>query len=247
MSMQTMRNGIIVTLLALLLVCFLMLPVVIHAEAAVTVYDPYFRPTLEGQFTGEVSQYHLGQNDVVRILVRNQPELSGEYVVGPDGNIQYSFVGDIKTEGLTKDELKAQLIIALERFVKQPEITVSIAAYRSKFVYVIGEVERPGKFPLVGDSVSLREAVVAAGLPKEDAALRRVHVVSPREKDPVLKKVDLYAVLYQGKLEQNLMLKPDDVVVVSTTIPAEIAKALRKLLSPFNRGADIEDFYKRYE
>lgn len=210
--------------------------------ASATVYDPYWRPTLAGEFMGEVSQYLLGQNDVVKILVRNQPELSGDFVIGPDGSIQYAFVGDIKAEGLTKEQLKEKLTIALERYVKGAEINISIAAYRSKFVYVIGEVGRPGKFPMVGDSVSLREAVVAAGLPTDDAALRRVHVITPDEKKPTLKKVDLYAVLYQGKLDQNVLLRSGDVVVVSTTIPAELAKALRKLLSPFNRVADIDDF-----
>jgi len=244
------KNTVIATL-CFLIVCLAAPSILWAQEAASTgsapVYDPYWRPTIAGEFTGELSEYLLGQNDVVRIQVRNQAELSGDFVIGPDGNIQYSFVGDVKAEGLTKDQLKQTLIAALERYVKQPEVVVSIAAYRSKFIYVIGEVDRPGKFPLIGDSVSLREAVVAAGLPTEDAALRRVLVVSPDQTNPTVKKVDLYAVLYQGKLENNIMLKPDEVVVVSTTIPAEFAKALRKLLSPFNRGADIEDFYKRYE
>ncbi|MFC1753003.1 polysaccharide biosynthesis/export family protein [Thermoproteota archaeon] len=204
------------------------------------------RPTLEGEFLGASSEYKLGKGDVVKVTVRNQPELSNIFIVDPAGNIQYSFVGDVKAEGLTKDELKNNLVIALGEYVKKPEVTVNIAAYRSKFVYLLGEVRSPGKYPMRGDVVSLREAIVAAGLPTDDAALRRVHVITPHETNPTMRKVDIYEVLYLGKLENDLRLKPNDVVVVSTTIPAEISKALRNLLSPFNRAADVDDFYNRY-
>ena len=62
-------------------------------------------PELQALGTAD-SPYTLGIGDVVDILVRNQPEFSDKYIVGPDGNIQYAFVGDIKAEGLTKYQLK---------------------------------------------------------------------------------------------------------------------------------------------
>ena len=79
----------------------------------------------------EAGTYTLGKGDVVEITVRNQPEFSGQFAIGPDGNIQYKFVGDIKAEGLTKEELKEFLTKKLERYVKVPEVSVSIVAYRS--------------------------------------------------------------------------------------------------------------------
>jgi len=59
---------------------------------------------------GKGELYTLGRGDVIEIIVRNQPEFSGKFVIGPDGNIQYRFVGDIKAEGLTKEELKKKLL-----------------------------------------------------------------------------------------------------------------------------------------
>ena len=198
-------------------------------------------PSLEGELIGEGTTYTLGKGDVVEITVRNQPDFSGQFVVGPEGNIQYMFVGDIKVEGLTKEKLKDKVVEALKKYVKIPEVSVTIAAYLSKFVYVLGEVGSPGKYPMRGDSISLREAIVVSGLPTRDAALRRVYVIKPDEIKPVYRKVDIYRLLYEGKLKDNVMLTPGDLVVVSSTVPSEINRALTNLLSPITRAAIVED------
>lgn len=203
------------------------------------------RPRLDTTALGQsVSEYTLGKGDIVKIDVRNQPEFSGEFIVGPDGNIQYDFVGDIKAEGLTKYELRDALSQKLERYVKGPEVSVVVAQYLSKFIYVLGEVGRPGKYPMKGDSVPLREALMAANLPTPDAALRRTYIVTPDEVKPKFQKVDIYKLLYEGKLEQDLVLAPGDVVVVPSTVPSEINRALSKLLSPFSQAASSAAIYK---
>ncbi|MBD3245504.1 MAG: hypothetical protein GF333_00650 [Candidatus Omnitrophica bacterium] len=194
----------------------------------------------------EDESYKLGKGDVIQIEVRNQPEFSGEYVVGPDGDIQYKFVGDLRAEGLTKVELQEKLAKDLEKYVKFPEVSVTISQYRSKFVYILGAVGRPGKYPMMGNSVTLRDALMHAGLPTDSAALRRVHVITPKESTPEFQKVDIYRLLYEGKLDHNLSLKPGDLVVVPSTIPSEINKALMRLLAPFSRAAIIEDLIDEY-
>lgn len=120
---------------------------------------------------GEATPYTLGNGDVLQITVRNQADFSGQFVIGPDGKIQYTFVGDIEATGLTKAQLKEKLIKELDRFVKVPEISIAIITYNSKIVYVLGEVARPGKYPMKGDVISLRDAIVDAGLPTREAAL----------------------------------------------------------------------------
>jgi len=189
--------------------------------------------------------YTLGINDVVEIEVRNQPEFSGQYVVGPDGNIQYAYIGDVKAEGLTKYELKDIISEKLERYVRGAEITVRILAYRSKFIYMLGELGAPGKYPMKGDRVDLREAIFAAGLPTRAAAVRRVHVITPSKNKPTFRKVDIYKLLYQGKMKWNVDLAPGDVVVVPTTIPSELNRALSNLLSPFSQAASSAAIYEQ--
>lgn len=194
----------------------------------------------ERAIVGEDSGYTLGKDDIVEISVRAQPEFTGNFIVGPDGKIQYKFVGDIQAEGLTKAELCSVITEKLESYVKIPEVTVSILAYRSKFVYILGEVRSPGKYPMKGDAVTLRDALVQAGLPTADAALRRVYVINPEMNKPVYTKVDIYKLLYKGILKDNLKLLPGDLVVVPSTIPSEINKALGRLLSPITRTAAVE-------
>ena len=189
---------------------------------------------------GEGKHYTLGKDDVVEITVRNQPEFSGRFIVGPDGNIQYTFVGDIKAQGLTKEELKDKITSVLVKYVKVPEVSISIIAYRSKFIYVLGEVGRPGKYPMKGDAITLRDALTESGLPTRQAALRRVYVIKPDTTKPVYKKVDIYKLLYKGIMKNNVTLGPGDLVVVPSTVPSEINRALTTLLSPITRGAAVE-------
>lgn len=190
---------------------------------------------------GDGKPYTLGVADVVNINVRNQPEFSGEFEVGPDGMIQYSFVGDIRTEGLTKHELRDVIVKELERYVKTPEVSVSIADYRSKNVYILGDVARPGRYPLRGDSISLKEAIVEAGLPTRGAALRRIYIVKPDETTPTYKKIDLYNILYKGIMKDNVDLVPGNIVVVPSTVPTELNRALSNFLAPIGRARDMDE------
>ena len=189
---------------------------------------------------GEAKPYTLGNEDILQITVRNQPEFSGQFVIGPDGMIQYNFVGDIEAAGLTKGQLKEKLIKELDRFVKVPEVSIVIAAYKSKNIYVLGEVTRPGQYPMKGDNISLRDAIVAAGLHTRDAALRRVYIIKVAEEKVILKKVDLFALLYRGKMKYNLNLAAGDIVVVPSTVPSEINRALNTLLQPVFNAAAVD-------
>lgn len=189
---------------------------------------------------GDARPYTLGNEDIIQITVRNQPEFSGQFVIGPDGKIQYTFVGDIEAAGLTKEQLKQKLIKELDRFVKVPEISVAITAYNSKNIYVLGEVTRPGQYPMKGDTISLRDAIIAAGLHTREAALRRVYIIKIEEEKVIPKKVDLFALLYKGRMKYNLNLVPGDIVVVPSTVPSEINRALNTVLQPVFNAAAVD-------
>lgn len=201
--------------------------------APVTVSEP---PVL----IGEAKPYTLGNEDILLVTVRNQPDFSGSFIIGPDGMIQYNFVGDIQAAGLTKYQLKEIIKRELERFVKGPEVSITIASYKSKNVFILGEVARPGKYPMEGDSISLRDAIAIAGLPTREAALRRVYVIKFNAEEVTHRKVDLFALLYKGRLKYNLNLVAGDIVVVPSTVPSEINRALNTLLSPLLNAASVD-------
>jgi polysaccharide export outer membrane protein len=226
------------------IVCGLMCTHVTYAQMAVESLPGAISE--QKPLIGKGKPYTLGKTDVVEITVRNQPEFSGTFEIGPDGKIQYSFIGDIRAEGLTKEELKRVIEDRLTTYVKTPEVSVAISAYRSKIVYILGEVGRPGKYPLRGDSIPLREAIAEAGLPTRAAALRRIYIVKPDEENPSYRKIDLYKLLYKGITKDNVELVSGDIVVVPSTVPSEINRALTNLLSPVlqAREADVMRTYR---
>jgi hypothetical protein len=91
-----------------------------------------------------------------------------------------------------------------------------------------------------GDNTSLRDAIIAAGLHTREAALRRVYIIKIEGEKVIPTKVDLFALLYKGKMKYNLNLAPGDIVVVPSTVPTEINRALNTLLQPVFNAASVD-------
>lgn len=188
-------------------------------------------PTVQqaSSLLAEDAKYTLGPNDVIAIEVRRHPEFSGQYTVNSEGNIEYKFVGDVSVNSLTKAELREKLKEILAEYIISPDIDVSIAAYLSKVFFVVGEVRQPGKFYMRGNTLTIREALVNAGLPTEAAAMRRCRLITPNNTGKNnYSDVNVYKLLYEGDLKENVDMKPGDVLYVPATI---IAKAIR-VISP---------------
>jgi polysaccharide export outer membrane protein len=171
----------------------------------------------------EASKYTLGPDDIIEIDVRRHPEFSGKYTVTAEGKIEYKFVGDIIVNGLTKAQLQERLATLLAEYIIEPDVNVQILAYLSKVYYVVGEVNRPGKFYMKGNTITVREALIEAGLPNQAAAMRKCRLITPDDK--VKNKyvyVNVYELLYGGDLKCNLDMKPGDVLYGPSTIVAKI-------------------------
>lgn len=200
------------------------------------------KPLPEGALKGigEPTKYTLGPDDVIEITVRRHPEFSGEYPINSEGKIQYKFVGDIELSGLTKTEVKDKIAEILSKFIINPEVEVTIIAYRSKVIYVIGEVGAPGKYYMRADKISVREAVVQAGLPQLSAAMRRTELVRPdKSGKPKAIRIDLYALLYEGKLNLDRDMYSGDVLVVPATLFAKIARLLNPISNTVDTSGDL--------
>lgn len=175
--------------------------------------------------------YTLGPDDVVHIAVRNQPEFTGTYVIGRDGMIQFGFIGDVKADGLTKEELAREVETRLKRYVRVPSVYVTIVGFNSKAIYILGLVQSPGKYAMRGDSVKIRDAVIAAGLLLQNAKLRQVYIIKSDPTDPTHRIVNLHDVLFKGKMKDNIDLVHGDIVVVPTTTWGVINDFLGGLLN----------------
>lgn len=216
-----------------------MLPSTIAPAAQATLATPAQgpTPTTLGGPAFSMGPYTLGKDDVVQISVQGQPDFSGTFVIGPDGTIQYGFLGDVPADGLTKDELAQVVAEQLKRFVRVPSVNVMIVGFNSKAVYILGRVSRPGKYAMRGDSVKIRDALIAAGLVVHHAKLRKVHIVKSDPNDPSYRVVDMFKVLYKGKMKHNVDLVNGDIVVVPTTVLGGINDFLSELISPAGHAA----------
>lgn len=113
--------------------------------------------------TGEMIEpveYRLGPGDQIRIVVFNEPELTGPYTVGAQGTIAYPLVGTIRAAGLTVPEFTTALQAALATYVRNPSVSVEVANYRPFFI--LGEVQRPGTYPYSAN-LTVPNAVATAG------------------------------------------------------------------------------------
>jgi len=194
---------------------------------------PMPAPIVPASSMGEPTKYTLGPDDIIEIIVRRHSEFSGIYPINSEGKIQYKFVGDIEIKGLTKTEVKDKIAKILSKFIINPDVDVTINEYRSKIIYVIGEVGAPGKYYMKADKISLREAVVQAGLPTLSASMRKTQLIRPdKSGKPLEKRVDLYALLYEGKLNLDLDMQPGDVLVVPATVFAKVMRIINPVASP---------------
>lgn len=180
--------------------------------------------------------YTLGRDDVVGIVVQGQPDFTGTYIIGPNGAIQYGYLGDVQADGLTKEQLAEAISEQLKKYIRIPSVSVTILGFNSKAVYIFGRVSRPGKYAMRGDSVRLRDAVIAAGLAVKHAKLRKVHIVKSAETNPTYRTVDLFNVIYKGKMEQDIELVNGDVIVIPTTVWGGISDFISDVFGP---GANV--------
>ncbi|MCP4650133.1 MAG: polysaccharide export protein [PVC group bacterium] len=191
-------------------------------------------------------EYTLGKDDVINITVRRHTEFSGRFPVGPNGKIQYPFVGDVDLAGLNKNQATKKITGILAKFVATPEVDITIVEYNSKVVYVVGLVGYPGKYKMRSEFMPVREAILAAGLPREHiASLRRAIIIRPVEGEkPIVKKVNLLSLLYDGNLKLNYDLRSEDIVYVPSTALYKVSTILEQIVSPFTRSSGAYNIWE---
>ena len=109
-------------------------------------------------------EFLLGPEDVLDIVVWKNDDLSQKaVVVRPDGMISMPLIGEITAGGLTANQLASQIALRLKEFKERPAVTVSVKEVNSYYVYVLGEVGKPGKYQLKSHATVLQAVAVANG------------------------------------------------------------------------------------
>lgn len=169
----------------------------------------------------ESYDYEVGPGDVLQITVWDHPELtipagsmrsseeSGNWVHN-DGTIFYPYVGKIEVVGLRVTEIRDLIAERIAEYIEEPQVDVTVAAFRSQRIYVTGSVNQPGAYPVTNVPTRLLDAVNAAGGITEFADWSDV-TLTRSGKDYQL---SLRAIYQQGNPAQNVLLKPGDVLHV---------------------------------
>jgi polysaccharide biosynthesis/export protein len=172
--------------------------------------------------------YRVGPADVLAVKVFDEPTLSNKFTVDSDGTITYPFLGRVRVQGKTLREVEDHLAAGLKKdYVKNPQVTVEIAEFRARSIYVLGEVKAPGKYNIEGP-VTLLEVIAKAGSFTLNAGPT---IIVQRYKDGIaaaiaaqpaqpgsdntaeLLRVDVED-LKQGRFNANVLLQDSDTIIV---------------------------------
>ncbi len=203
-------------------------------------------------------KYLLGGGDVISVTTERHPEFTGVVIITSGGRASFpdktdpTFVSlpfwkNLKLTGITENQLEQEIAKKLKEYLYTPQVTVSILQYGSKKYYVVGEVLRPGRYTMKGNSITLMQAIFKAGLPTPYASLRRARIIDPDPKKPISKKVNLYTLLYKGDLKQNLILRPGDILYVPSTIASKWNTLLDQILNPASKASSLQSLYYQFD
>ncbi|MCP5197103.1 MAG: polysaccharide biosynthesis/export family protein [Gammaproteobacteria bacterium] len=166
-------------------------------------------------------EYKIGPGDILSIIVWGHPELTipaGEFrnaeqagtVVAEDGTIYYPFVGILHVAGKTTREVRDMLSKPLGKVIEWVQLDVRVAAYRSKRVYVVGEVAKPGLRQITDIPMTIVEAINQSDGFTQQADSANITLTRQGETF----RVDLQALYEDGAIDQNIPLEPGDIVNV---------------------------------
>ncbi len=159
------------------------------------------------------SGYVIGASDVLSVVFWRDKDMSADVTVRPDGNISLPLLNDVAAAGYTPDQLREKLVEAASKYIEDPNATVVVKEIHSRNVYVTGNVAKPATYALMGDMTVLQLIALAGGL-QEYADAKNIVVIRNENGRPKYHQFNYKDVVKQKHVEQNIMLKPGDTVVV---------------------------------
>ncbi len=189
--------------------------------------------------------YRLAPPDVLQIVVRGvapiqdsngntaSAAIEREVAVRPDGKISLDLIGEVDAQGKTVAEVRNEISTRLQEFIRAPDVTVILRESNSRRYYVLGEVNRIGAFPLIGE-VTAVEALAQAGGPTVLANVNGAWLSRPEGEQKVVYRIK-YDDITRGDGATNYALRPGDVVYVPPGVSARIGNALQVIFYPLQQ------------
>jgi polysaccharide export outer membrane protein len=165
--------------------------------------------------SAEDASYILGSGDVLKITVYNNPDLSLEARVTEGGLISFPLVGEIQVGGITPFAAEKKIAALLENggFVKQPQINILVTQFQSKLVTALGNVYKPGRYPLDRATTLADLLAIVGGI--TPAGSDMITVTTTRDNKPYRYEVDIDTLLRTGNDATNIELASGDSIYVA--------------------------------
>lgn len=195
---------------ALLLVVF---SVWAQAEQSASANTSATVPTTTGDAGKPVdeTEYRIGPEDVLKVDVWKEPDITRTIPVRPDGKISLPLLDDVQAAGLTARELSNTIREGLKKYINNPQVTVTVTQINSRRIFVTGEVTRSGALPLLPGMTAL-QALSSSGGFTQFAKEKGIYILR-NENGKQVKLPYNYKSVLKGKSE-DLPLQPGDIIVV---------------------------------
>ncbi|MFM2449859.1 MAG: polysaccharide exporter [Pseudomonadota bacterium] len=172
-------------------------------------------PTAAANLSSAKPDYTLGAGDAIRIQVFQNPDLTIETRVSENGSISYPLIGSIELGGLSIERAEKKISTALQQggFLQRPQVNIVLLQIRGNQVAVLGQVNRPGRFPLETANTRLSDMLAMAGGASptgDDVAV----VVGMRQGKLFRQQIDIPSIFLAEKLQDNIVLQGGDSIYV---------------------------------
>jgi len=158
--------------------------------------------------------YIIGADDVLAINVWKEPEVSRTVPVRSDGKISVTLAGEVQASGETPRQLEKELATKLQSFISEPEVTVIVTEVKSQKFNILGQVSKPGSYPLT-NSATVLDAIALAGGFRDFAKQKSIYILRQNPDGGQSRLPFNYKDVIKGKNSaQNIKLQPRDTIVV---------------------------------
>jgi polysaccharide export outer membrane protein len=173
------------------------------------------RPTGAPSETGITppADYVIGPDDQLKVVFWREDSLSGDVVVRPDGKISLTLLNDVQASGLTPNQLRESLVQLAAKYVTDPSVTVIVKQINSRKVYITGQVNKPGTY-ILNDNVTVLQMLAMSGGLQEWADANSILIMRTENGQTKSYKFNYKDVSKGKSLQQNILLKPGDTIVV---------------------------------
>ena len=159
--------------------------------------------------------YQIQPGDVIQLMYRYTPEYNEQVTVQPDGYVYLQTCGQVKLADLTVEQAIQNIKEKASSELKDPEINLTLKQFHSPYVYVAGEVAKPGRYDLQGNQTTALQAVLEAGGMSKDARSSQVVIFRKiNDQDAEVKVLDLHSVHATKDLEHDAVLQSGDMLLV---------------------------------